>query len=106
MLWDHSWCARRKTSSAYISLIPQEFPTHFPLRCRAVNLKDREFVVGLFGSPNTFRTYNLLVNSHPLQSLGLSRLRENVTTPQDRWWWRLRRPNVLVGSDEDRKAVG
>jgi len=31
-LWDHFWCVRRKTSSARIPLIPQEFPTHFPLR--------------------------------------------------------------------------
>jgi ParB family transcriptional regulator, chromosome partitioning protein len=30
-LWDHSWCARRKTSSARISLILREFPAHFPL---------------------------------------------------------------------------
>jgi hypothetical protein len=31
-------------------------------RCRAVNRKDREFVVRLFGSPNRIRTDSLLVN--------------------------------------------
>jgi hypothetical protein len=31
-------------------------------RCRAANRKDREFVVGLFGSPNRIRTDSLLVN--------------------------------------------
>jgi hypothetical protein len=49
------------------------FPRYWlfpPSPCRrAVNRKDKEFVVGLFGSANRIRTTDLLVNAHRLQSL-------------------------------------
>ena len=57
---------------------------------RAVNQKGREFEVGIFGSPNRTRTTDLLVNSHRLQSLWLSPLRESA----EKLWCRDPRSDV------------
>ena len=42
---------------------PQDWPFLANPRCRAVNRKGSEFVVGLFGSPNKIRMYDPLVDS-------------------------------------------
>src|ERR1700680_4516585 len=50
-------------------------------RCRAVNRKDREFVVGLFGSPNRTRTNDLLVDSRSGTVGNTSPRRETAERP-------------------------
>jgi hypothetical protein len=58
-----TWASRR---AALAKLERAAFPQHWPFPAspcrRAVNQKDKEFVVGLFGSPNRTRTQNLPVN--------------------------------------------
>src|ERR1035441_4026624 len=60
-----TWASRR---AALAKLERAAFPQHWPFPAspcrRAVNQKDKEFVVGLFGSANRTRTESLLVNSH------------------------------------------
>src|ERR1035437_1853273 len=46
---------------------PQYWPFPASPCRRAVNQQDKEFVVGLFGSPNRIRTADLLVNNRRLQ---------------------------------------
>jgi hypothetical protein len=50
-------------------------------RCRAVNRKDREFVVGLFGSPNRTRTYDLLVDGGETQERPSLRAHKQKSPP-------------------------
>src|ERR1017187_8862269 len=62
------------------------FPQYWPFPAspcrRAVNQKDKEFVAGLFGSANRFRTQGLLVNS--LTPLSISVPANLVRTYGDR----------------------